>query len=167
MLPSNGSVQFLSVAPGLRYAVYDAVPPVGQSSEETGSGDEAAKNQRGQRSEAATLAGGETIRVDLRTGEACRLATCVRPVVSPEDRWLVCRSPDGGVGRISLGGGSLETYRRADELVPPTDRDGGSAPRPTVDAGNADPVVPPPVSFPSIDVLMVPTREGAARTFSW
>lgn len=174
-LPADGTVQFLSVAPGLRYAVYDSVPPPDDNADDNTAGDDAdGEEHREERSV------DPVVRIDLHTGDSCRMSQCLRPVVSPKDRWVVCRKPDGAIIRFPLGGDEAETYVDAADLLASTAGDhadaSGSSDAGAVDSGeeteqpptqsNSIPAIRA-VSFPSIEILMVPDPDGPDRTFSW
>jgi len=164
-LPADGTVQYLSVAPGLRYAVYDSVPPP----DDTADGEDADGEEDGDERSADPV-----LRIDLHTGNSCRMSECLRPVVSPKDRWVVCRKPDGAVARFSLGGDDAEKYVEAAELLSTSTRDSSKSSdtgafEPHDATTGSSPPIPATraVSFPSIEILMVPDPDGANRTFSW
>lgn len=168
-LPADGTAHFVSVAPGLRYAVYDSVPPPEKTSDRENAGEDA---QRGKDGEERSV--DPVVRIDLHTGNSCRMSECLRPVVSPKDRWVVCRTPDGAVSRLPLGGGDAETYVETADLLSTPKRDvSGSSDTGGVDPQDATTGSSPPlpanhaVSFPSIEILMVPDPDGPDRTFSW
>jgi hypothetical protein len=64
--------------------------------------------------------GGQTLRIDRKTGKREPFFDCFSAVLSPQSRYYVCRDIDANVLRVSVKGGRPELFARA--TLPPDER---------------------------------------------